>query len=236
MSTALARKFAIDVTADLTLQTGFLRLKGVNDFSPNINPNLEDASDYDTNGWASSEVTMQDWSADATIFRRKTAGVYDAAQELVRARVGQFDDGARIGVRWFDKTGGPEAYSGVALVTWKRSNTGVKNLEQAAITFTGTDVPLNMNITNPYQVTAVPVVLAATPGGQGTGTAVAITGAGFTGASAVKFGATAATSYSVINDQLITAVLPSGSAGSAPITVTTTAGTNATAFPYTRAA
>lgn len=235
MSTALARKFAVDVTADLTLASGFVRLKGVNDFNPNINPNLEDASDYDTNGWASSEVTMQDWSADATVFRRKAAGVYDAAQELIRSRVGQFDDAARIGVRWFDKTGGPEAYSGVALVTWKRSNTGVKNLEQATITFTGTDVPLNLNITNPYQATATPVVLAATPGGQAAGEAVAITGSGFTGATGVKFGATNAASFEIVNDQLVIAVLPAGTAGSAVVTVTTANGTS-NALAYTRGA
>lgn len=235
MSTALARKFAVDVTADLTLASGWIRLKGVNDFAPNINPNLEDASDYDTDGWASSEVTMQDWSADATVFRRKTAGVYDAAQELIRARVGQFDDAARLGVRWYDKTGGPEAYSGVAIPTWKRSNTGVKNLEQATVTFTGTDVPLNLNITNPYQATATPVVLAATPGGQAAGEAVAITGSGFTGATGVKFGATNAASYEVVNDQLVIAVLPAGSAGSAVVTVTTANGTS-NALAYTRGA
>jgi hypothetical protein len=236
MSTELARKFALEVTSDLTLQTGFVRVKGCNDISHNINPNLEDASDYETNGWASSEVTMQDWALDATFFRRKTAGVLDAGQEMLRARVGQFGDQARVGMRLFDKTGGPEAYSGVALVTWKRSNTGVKNLEQATVTLTGTDVPLNIGITNPYQSSAVPVVLAANPGAQGTGEAVAINGSGFNGATGVKFGTTNASSFEVINDQLIIAVLPSGTAGSAAITVTTPVGPNATAFAYTRAA
>ncbi|GAA3330662.1 phage tail tube protein [Curtobacterium citreum] len=235
MSTALARKFKLQVTRDLTLQSGFLPLNGLNDFNPNINPNLEDASDYDTNGWSSSEVTMQDWTAEAGIFRRKTAGVYDAGQELVRACVGQFGDAARVGLRWFDRDGGPEAYSGVALVTWKRSNTGVKNLEQATVTFTGTDVPLNIGIQNPYQTLLKPVVTNVTPGGQGSGASVAIAGSSFTGATAVKFGATAATSFAVINDQLITAILPTGSAGSAPVTVTTAVDTS-NAAPYTRAA
>jgi hypothetical protein len=238
MSTELARKFAVQVTKDLTLQSGFIPLKGLNDWNPNINPNLEDASDYESNGWAASEVTMNDWNADAGIFRRKNAGVLDPGQELVRACIGQFGDAARVGVRWFDKTGGPEAYSGVALPTWKRSNTGVKNLEQATITFTGTDVPLNIGITNPYQSAVAPVVTAATPGGAGSGTSVAITGSGFTGATgagAVKFGGTNATSYSVINDQLIVAVLPSGSAGSAVVTVTTGVGTS-NSLAYTRGA
>jgi len=234
MSTELARKFALQVTPDLTLAGGFIQFKGLNDYSPNVNPNLEDASDYDTDGWASSEVTMNDWSADASFFRRKNAGVLDPAQELVRARIGQFGDAARVGVRWFDKTGGPEAYQGVALVTWKRSNTGVKNLEQATVTFTGTDVPLQ-TIENPFTSALTPVVTGATPGGQAAGTSVAILGAGFTGASAVKFGSTSATSFAIVNDQLITAVLPAGSAGSAAVTVTTANGTS-NAFAYTRGA
>lgn len=233
MSTALARKFACEVTADLTLAGGWLRFRGMNDFNPNVNPNLEDSSDYENDGWASSEVTMQDWSAEIGFFRRKNSGVYDPAQELVRSRIGQFDDQARVGVRWFDKTGGPEANQGIALVTWKRSNTGVKNLEQATVTLTG-DGALQMNIPNPYQATKAPVVVAATPSGQAAGEAVAISGAGFTGSTGVKFGSTNATSFEVINDQLIVAVVPTGSAGSAAITVTNGTGTS-TAFAYTRA-
>ncbi len=237
MPTALARKFAVQVTKDVTLSGGFVPLKGLNDWNPNINPNLEDSSDYESNGWASSEVTMNDWNADAGIFRRTDAtGVLDPGQELVRACIGQFGAAARVGVRWFDKTGGPEAYSGVAIPTWKRSNTGVKNLEQATITFTGTDVPLNMGIQNPYQATVKPVVVSATPSGQGSNQAVAITGVGFSGATVVKFGSANAGSFQVLNDTLIVAVLASGSAGSAAITVTTPVGTNDTAFPYTRGA
>ncbi|WP_065961274.1 IPT/TIG domain-containing protein [Curtobacterium sp. UCD-KPL2560] len=235
MPTALARKFALQVTNDLTLQSGFIPVKGVNDLAHNINPNLEDASDYDANGWASSEVTMQDYSIDAGFYRRVNAGVLDPGQELIRACIGQFDSAARLGFRMFDKTGGPEAYSGVVIPTWKRSNTGVKNLDQVTATLTGTDVPLNIGITNPYQVTLNPVVTAVSPGGKGSGTAVAISGTGFTNASAVKFGATAATSFSVVSDQLITAILPTGSAGAAPVTVTTPVGTS-NAAAYTRAA
>jgi hypothetical protein len=236
MSTELARKFACEVTADLTLVGGWLRFRGVNDFSPNVNPNLEDASDYDTDGWASSEVTMQDWSADVGFFRRKNSGVLDPAQELVRARIGKFGDQARVGVRWYDKTGGPEANQGIAIPTWKRSNTGVKNLEQATVTLTGTDVPLAQDIENPYQTTKAPAIVGATPGGQGSGEGVAITGANFTGATGVKFGTTNASSFEVINDSLIIAVLPTGGAGSAAITVTTPVGPNVTAFAYTRGA
>lgn len=85
---------------------------------------------------------------------------------------------------------------------------------------------------------AVPTIASVLPSGQGTGQAVTITGTGFTGvtASGVKFGATAATSIGTVTDtQISNVVLPSGSAGSAPVTVTNANGTS-TAQPYTRAA
>lgn len=235
MSTALARKFKVDVTLDLTLTSGWVNLKGITDLDPEVTPNLEDSSTYDTNGWSTSEPTMMSWTLAATFNRLVNSGVYDPGQELIRAAIGQFSTAARVGVRWYDRTGGPEANSGVAIPTWKRSNTSVKNLEAAVATLTGTDIALNQNITNPYTVTATPTIAAVSPGSQNSGKSVVISGSGFTAASVVSFGGTAATSFAVINDQLITAVLPTAGAGSAAVIVTTPAG-SATGFAYTRGA
>jgi hypothetical protein len=58
------------------------------------------------------------------------------------------------------------------------------------------------------------------------GTTVVITGTGFTGATAVAFGGTSATSYTVDSSTQITAVTAAGSAGRGNITVTNSAGTN----------
>jgi hypothetical protein len=70
------------------------------------------------------------------------------------------------------------------------------------------------------------------------GTSVAITGSGFTGATAVNFGATAASSFTVNSDTSITATAPAASAvGPVDVTVTTPSGTSATSsadqFTYT---
>jgi hypothetical protein len=91
-----------------------------------------------------------------------------------------------------------------------------------------------MKIFKTGNAAAVPVVTGASPSGAAEGDQVVITGTGFTGATAVKFGATAATEFVPVGGSIV-AVVPAGSAGAANITVTTPAGTSA-AFPYTRGA
>lgn len=102
----------------------------------------------------------------------------------------------------------------------------------------GDGTPGIMKIYKTGLVQATPTVSAATPPNAAVTQLVAITGTGFTGVTGptgVKFGATNATSYVVIDDTHINAVVPAGSAGSAPITVT--AGAEAsTPFAYTRGA
>lgn len=227
---ALARRFRIDVSSDANT---WLQLKGVTDFNPQTTPQTQDSSTYDSDGWSSTEITMNKWSVQVKALRQTTAGVFDPAQELVRARVAQFGDAARIYVRWYDNTGAPEAYQGWGIVTWSRSKTGVADLDEAQITVDG-DGALS-NITNPYAPTAAPTILSATPANAATGVQVTVEGQGFTGATGVKFGAVAATQFTVLSDTVLVAVMPSGSAGAAAVTVTNATGTSA-AFTYTRAA
>lgn len=83
-----------------------------------------------------------------------------------------------------------------------------------------------------------PTITAATPTAAAAGSMVTIKGSGFTGvtgAAGVKIGATNATSYTIVDPNTIVAVVPAGSAGSAPIVVTNATGASA-AFPYTRGA
>jgi large repetitive protein len=79
--------------------------------------------------------------------------------------------------------------------------------------------------------TPPPVVNALSPtaGPTAGGNTVVLTGSGFTGATAVSFGANAATAVTVSSDTQITATAPSGSAGTTNVTVTTGGGTSATA-------
>ena len=78
---------------------------------------------------------------------------------------------------------------------------------------------------NPNNVTTagVPTISSFSPTSAGTGTSVVITGTYLTGATAVSFGGTAASSYTVNSATQITAVVGSGTSGS--VSVTTPGGT-----------
>jgi len=82
-----------------------------------------------------------------------------------------------------------------------------------------------------YGINATPTVTNVTPntGPTSGGTMVSVTGSGFCDAtSAVHFGATAAASFAVISDTLLTATTPAHAAGTVDVTVTNAAGTSAT--------
>ncbi len=73
------------------------------------------------------------------------------------------------------------------------------------------------------QTTPPPTITSFTPTTASTGTTVTITGTNFTGATTVSFGGTAATSFTVVNNTTITAMVGSGASGS--VSVTTPNGT-----------
>uniref|UniRef100_UPI003D75918C IPT/TIG domain-containing protein n=1 Tax=Actinacidiphila sp. bgisy167 TaxID=3413797 RepID=UPI003D75918C len=85
-----------------------------------------------------------------------------------------------------------------------------------------------------YTYTTQPSLFALSPsqGPSTGGTTVTLTGTGLGGATAVRFGATPATSFTVVSPNQITAVAPAG-AGTVPVTVTTPGGTsNGITFTY----
>ncbi|MEU7764831.1 ice-binding family protein [Nocardia sp. NPDC049190] len=82
---------------------------------------------------------------------------------------------------------------------------------------------------------AVPILLTVVPNvGPATGgTVVVLTGTGLTGATAVSFGGTPATLFTVNSDTQITALTPAHAAGTVLVTVTTPGGTsNGVAYTY----
>ncbi|MBI0317507.1 IPT/TIG domain-containing protein [Streptomyces javensis] len=85
-----------------------------------------------------------------------------------------------------------------------------------------------------YVAVPAPVLTSVSPGQgpTGGGNTVTLTGSGFTGATAVRFGAVSATSFTVMSATQITAVAPPGS-GTVQVTVTTPGGTsNGVSYTY----
>ncbi len=104
---------------------------------------------------------------------------------------------------------------------------GTAGAVNLAVTTAGGTATLNGGYTYIAAGTPAPTIaaLATTSGPIAGGTSVVITGTGFTGASAVTFGGTAATSFTVNSATQITAVAPAGSAGAVDVAVTTASGT-----------
>jgi hypothetical protein len=230
VSNALARRFKVDVSTD---GSTWVPLKGLTDFNPQENATLQAANDYDSNGFESYEKTLTGVKVSIKARRVLNAGAFDPGQELARATWLQFGTAARLYMRFYDRNGASQAFSGLFLVDYQQSKTGVADIEEVGITFTADGIV--SSITNPALAAQVATIISATPSGAATGAMVRITGAYFTGvaASGVKFGATACTSIDVISDSVIEALMPTGSAGAANITVVNGAGTSA-AFTYTR--
>lgn len=231
----LARGYRLEVSADGS--TNWLKLSGLNDLNDTITPNKVDASNYDSNGWASSEITMQNWAVTAKFNRQATSGVEDPAAALIRGARGQFGDSARLYVRWYSTVQSTEpSWQGRAIVELNKSKTGVADLNEMTVTFTGDGIL--SPITNPYAPASVPAITSASPSGASAGQQVTIAGQNFTGTVAttgVKFGAVNASSWVLLGDTTLVAVVPAGSAGAANIVVTNATGAS-TAFPYTRGA
>ncbi|WP_413787807.1 IPT/TIG domain-containing protein [Streptomyces platensis] len=85
-----------------------------------------------------------------------------------------------------------------------------------------------------YTYSAAPTLSGVTPnqGPTSGGNTVTLTGTNLTGTTAVTFGATPATSFTVLSPTQITAVVPAGSAGPVTITVTAPGGTSALPSAY----
>jgi len=141
--------------------------------------------------------------------------------------------------------GGSTTYSASADVVWDLTGTvvtfTVPSLGGAVPGFSATDANGNQvydSGTSAVLLLApgfVPVPrltgLSVTQGPAAGGTSVTLTGTGFTGATQVHFGPTAAASVTVTGDTSITAVSPTAPAGTVDITVTGPGGTSTTAPP-----
>jgi hypothetical protein len=138
----------------------------------------------------------------------------------------------------------PQGYAGEVTadsMAYELTSTGAQNATATslydytfatnpALTVASISLPSNANVKIvAINVNVPPAVASISPatGPSAGGTPVTLTGSGFTGATAVDFGTSPATSFSVYDDGSITAVAPAGS-GTVDVTVVGPAATSLT--------
>lgn len=205
---------------------------GLQEFADPITPTDQEDNDYDNEGWLGDTRTALKWAINAKIsYRKNTAtSIANPVHEKLRLASKQIDpEEGVIHLRWFDKTGGPQAFEGYGLVTWTPDGGTTVDLERISLVIgPSATSPILVVITNPVGATPVPVVAELEPatGPAAGGNHVTVTGGHFTGATDVDFGANAATEFTVVSDTKIVATAPAGSAGTVAVTVTTGHGTS----------
>lgn len=233
----LPKKYLVRVSR-LDQTTAWVNLGGMNNYTPRLDQVKQDGTTFDHGLYKGPQIVTQlGWGGAGTLLRPKTAGVEDAGQKIVRqAAVPATATGIPqiVGVQILDRFGGPdENVEGRASITWEPQGGGPTDLQSVNFTLDGDGFAAP--IANPLASTILPAVATATPTGAAAGAQVTITGAAFTGATSVKFGATNASAFTVVSDSVIVAVVPAGTAGTANVTVITAAGTS-NALSYTRGA
>ncbi len=144
---SLARKFKVDINTGTVTTPVWRQVRGIAELKPGLDTNLEDDSDYDSDGWKSQAKTQLGWTLEMKLMRKSgfTTGIYDLGQETLRLAADDFP--GTIQVRWYDRDGGPEAYSGYATVAWSPEGGDAKALDMATATLSGNGV--RSDITNP---------------------------------------------------------------------------------------
>jgi len=146
----LAKKWRIDILTVPSPDGGttpdvWTRLRGVTALTINDEVTSETTSDYDGDGWASSQNTSRSWGLEPTV-RRATdpddPAQYDAGQEFLRLNAATLGcDTSSVVVRYYEVNceTGPQvqAYQGSTSVAYKEQAGAPADLSTAVITLSG---------------------------------------------------------------------------------------------------
>ncbi|TLQ43486.1 phage tail tube protein [Streptomyces marianii] len=147
--TALARRWRMDVNMGASGSPDWQLCPAITEFQWTADPNHEDDTTYDSDGWKTNVKTAQEWEVEATFNRKASpdSTTYSPVHEKLRAAFLAYGEDSRVGIRFYDRNGLPEAYSGDVLVAWEPQGGEYTDLDQVQVTLTGTG-PLT-SITNP---------------------------------------------------------------------------------------
>lgn len=236
-------EYGLDVNIGTIESPVWQPVRRISDLQPTITPITQDSSTYDNFGSPDNDKTGEQWNVTHSVLvnRSTSTGLYTPEVEAILACTKPTAKGsaAVLHIRYYHKpeSGTPnpdDAYEGFVTVGIQRGNIGNDGVEKWNITLTGKGP--RIEISNPFagwDNAVAPTITGATPTGAGEDDLVTITGAAFTGATVVKFGATNATAFTVVSDSTIVATVPAGTAGAANIKVTNATG-ESSAYSYTR--
>lgn len=139
LTSTLARKMRVDVNTGTSESPSWTQVRAITTMQTAITPTMQDDSDYDSDGWGSQAKTMLAWSLTMTVARKVgvSSGDYDPGQERLRQAHDKFGAEGVVEVRWYDRNGGAEAYSGFAHVSWEPQGGATDALDTVNVTLTG---------------------------------------------------------------------------------------------------
>ncbi|MEU2111821.1 hypothetical protein [Streptomyces sp. NPDC019507] len=147
--TVLARRWRMDVNMATFEAPDWQLFPAITEFQPQWPPNIEESTTYDSDGWQENEKTGQEWSIEATFNRKATpdSTAFSPVHEKLRTASFAYGAASKVYVRFYDRNGLPEAYTGRVLVEWEDQGGESTDLGQVQVTLTG-DGPLTA-IANP---------------------------------------------------------------------------------------
>jgi hypothetical protein len=237
-------EYGLDINIGTSGSPNWQNVRRMSAWTPTFPKVTQDTSTYDDRGAPNEDVSGRGFATSFTVQANRSVltGLYLPEVEALINASRRKGDAAVVDIRFYHKpdSGTPhptDAGRALATVEVTRQNTGNAETDVYSVSLAGKGE--YTPIANPWtgwNDNPAPTVAAAVPTAQTVGKLVTITGNGFLGATDVKFGAVSASAFTVVSATTIVATIPTGSAGSAPVTVVTPVGTSTPALPYTRGA
>ena len=177
-------------------------------------------------------ITTVDVQASAIVAGAPSAKVFNVRRHFL-------NDGGSVTASTQEDVGGPDVVGSALAATLAISNTGttaaVKVTGVAATTIRWRVDRQAVRVTAPTAVTPAPDLVSISPssGAAAGGTAVTLTGTGFTGATGATVGGVALSSFTVVDDTSITGTTGMHGAGAVDVVVTGPGGSDTLVGGYT---